>query len=96
MGESVRTIGELETLRSAAPQTILLAIEADPKIRYERLVKRGSTTDHITFEKFLQDEIRENYIASCIALADYKLTNDGDLNDFYSKIDEVLLKILPA
>ena len=50
--ESVRTPGEVEALRGK-PNFYLFAVDADPKVRYERIVLRGSETDHVSFETFL-------------------------------------------
>ena len=50
--ESLRTEGEIAALR-AKGDFLLVAVDADPKVRYERIVARGSETDKISFEKFL-------------------------------------------
>ena len=56
--ESLRTVGEIESLKSKGNFT-LLAVDANPKVRYERVLKRSGSTDDISFEKFLADEERE-------------------------------------
>ena len=56
--ESLRTEGEIAALR-AKGNFLLLAVDADPKLRYERIVARASETDQISYEKFLADEARE-------------------------------------
>ena len=102
--ESVRTIGEIETLRAKAPDFYLLAVDADPAVRYERIVKRNSSTDKISYERFLVDEARESHhtekwlinLPACISEADFKLTDDGTFDDLHNQIDKILLKIFPA
>jgi dephospho-CoA kinase len=97
--ESVRTVGEVQSLR--AKGMYLLAIDADPKIRYSRVMVRKSVTDDISFEKFLSDEARESEsddpskqnLRHTVALADFTLNNDGSVEDLYSQIDHVLEKI---
>ncbi len=96
--ESVRSMGELELLRKDAENFYLLAINADPKTRYERIVRRGSSTDHITFEKFVDDERKELVstevwnmnINQCMAHADFTIENDGPINELYAKVEEFL------
>lgn len=95
--ESLRTVGEIESLRKKGNFS-LLAIDADPKIRYERNLKRSTTTDNISFEKFLSDEEREmtsddpnkQNLRKCIELADFKIENNGTLEEFNSKLEEIL------
>ncbi len=102
--ESVRTIGEVETLKNKASEFYLLAVDADPAIRYERVVKRGSSSDDVCYEKFLADEYRESHhkekwlqnLPACIAIADFKLTDNNTFEDLHSQINEILMKILPA
>lgn len=98
--ESIRTPGEIESLRSKGP-FYLFAVDADPVIRYNRIKQRGSETDKIDFETFVQNENREmnasdpnkQNLAACIALADYVFHNNGDLNALYLQVDAVLESI---
>ena len=101
--ESVRTEGEVNALRENG-HCYLLAIDADPKVRYERIVLRGSATDHISFEKFLADEEREMHdpdpakqnLARCIELADHRISNNGTVEELHQQIDLILQKITEA
>lgn len=94
--ESLRTIGEVESLRSKGNFT-LLAVDADPKIRYERIVKRSGSTDNISFEKFLADEEREmdstdpnkQNLKKCIEMADYIVDNNGTIEDLIFKLEKI-------
>lgn len=95
--ESIRTVGEIETLRNKG-KFILLAVDAEAKIRYQRVVKRGSSTDDVTFEKFLADEEKEmnstdpnkQNLKKCIEMADFRLENNGTIEKLDSKIEEIL------
>lgn len=49
--ESLRTEGEIAALR-AKGDFLLVAVDADPKVRYERIVARGSETDKISLKNF--------------------------------------------
>ena len=97
--ESVRTPGEVESLRKNE-HFLLFAVDADPKIRYERIVDRNSETDHVTFETFLENERREmsstdpnhQNIGRCMEMADYVFQNNGDFEDLYRQVEEALGK----
>jgi dephospho-CoA kinase len=95
--ESLRTEGEIAALR-AKGNFLLIAVDADPKIRYERIIARGSETDKISFEKFLADEAREMHatdpnkqnLARCIELADHRLINNGTKEYLRSQVDRII------
>lgn len=95
--ESLRTVGELESLREKGNFT-LLAVDADPKIRYQRILGRSSVTDNIGFEKFLSDEEREmdsddpnkQNLRRCIEMADFRIENNGTVEELNSKLEEIL------
>ena len=95
--ESVRTPGEVESLRQQE-HFLLFAVDADPKIRYERVVLRGSETDHISYETFLENEAREmsstdpnhQNIGRCMQMADYVFYNDGNFENLYQQVEQVL------
>lgn len=95
--ESIRNLGEIEILMNKG-RFYLLAVEADPTIRYERAVLRNNIADQISFEKFMEDEKREmmsdnpneQNIRLCIKNANYFLKNNGTLKEFYDKIDVVV------
>ncbi len=76
----------------------LIAVDADPRIRYDRITLRASETDNITFDIFLANEKRE-YITSdpnkqnlsrCIQLADIVLQNNGSLNELNVQLEKQL------
>lgn len=98
--ESIRTPGEVEFLKSKG-DFYLLSVDAHSKTRYERVFARGSETDNISFERFLADEAREmksidpnkQNISWCIDHADYKLMNDGSVEDLQKDVDVILQKI---
>ncbi len=100
--ESLRSVGEIQALRNKPQSFYLLAVDADPKIRYERIVKRNSSTDNISYEKFLDDEAREMAdsspggmkIAECISMADGKVNNNLDLETLHREIDKIIHPLL--
>ena len=99
--ESIRTEGEILSLREKG-DFVLFAVDADPKIRYQRVTQRKTETDNIDFEKFLADERKEmtstdpnhQNLSKCISMADYIINNDGDFEALHHQIDEIIDKIL--
>lgn len=95
--ESIRTAGEVEAMRDKEG-FCLLAVDADARTRYDRISKRGTSTDSISFEEFAAQEEREmssddpgkQNLGECIRLADYALRNDGTFDDLYVQLEEIL------
>lgn len=98
--ESIRTVGEVNALHDKGNFS-LLAVDADQKLRYKRIIERASETDKITYETFVENENREmssvdpnkQNINACMQLADFKFMNNGTLDELYKELDEVLDKI---
>jgi dephospho-CoA kinase len=90
--ESIRTPGEVKFLKRFG--FYLLAVDADVRKRYDRVVGRGSETDRISFDEFLADEKREmsssdpnkQNIGECIRLADMIFYNDGSVDGLYGQL----------
>jgi len=98
--ESVRNIGEVDYLKHQK-NFVLIAVESDIKIRYDRIVRRNSALDHVTFEQFERDNAREmastdeakGNIAECIRRSDFRVENDGTIPELRVKIDKILKMI---
>ncbi|MCL2435611.1 MAG: AAA family ATPase [Lentimicrobiaceae bacterium] len=92
--ESIRTPGEIASLRTK-DNFSLWAVDADPKVRYERIFARQSETDQISFDTFLANEQREmnaedptkQNLAECIRQADVLLENNGEFEKLYRQIE---------
>ncbi len=95
--ESIRASAEVTKLREA--RGLLLAIDADRNIRYQRLVGRGSTTDKISFEQFMEQELLEMddpnpfglQKRAVMASADYTIMNNGSLRELQVAVDGFLI-----
>jgi len=100
--ESIRNLGEIEILKDKG-LFYLLVVEANPSIRYKRIVLRGGNTDKISFEKFMEDEKREmasvdpnkQNLSLCIENADFLFTNNKRRKDLYKQINDAMHKIIP-
>jgi len=98
--ESIRTPGEVYSLK-AKSDFYLFAVDANPKVRFERIKIRKSSTDNIDFKTFMANEDREmntadpnkQNLSKCIKMADYKFNNDGDLESLNKEVEIVLNKI---
>ena len=95
--ESVRTVWEVELLRDKE-NFILLSIDADQKLRYQRALERNSAKDHISFEKFQEQEALEAAsedpnkwnIKACQKLADVEIQNNWDVKTLYEAIENMV------
>lgn len=98
--ESLRTEGEIIALRKKG-EFYLFAVDADPKLRYARVEKRATESDHVSYEKFLADENREmnsndptkQNLKRCSDIADYRFENNGTIDELYEKVEAVLNEI---
>jgi dephospho-CoA kinase len=98
--ESIRTVGEVTELQSKGNFN-LFSVDADRKIRYERILVRGSETDQVSYETFAENEDREmtatdpnkQNVGACMKLADNHFTNNGTFDELYAQVDAVLSKM---
>jgi len=91
--DSIRNPGEIKELRKNEG-FILVAVYADAKIRFQRLLKRGRIGDAQTFEKFLEHEKKENndegagqQLDKCIEMADTIINSNGTVEEANNDID---------
>lgn len=97
--ESIRNPGEVEEIKQRGGY--LFAVDADPKIRHERISSRKSPTDRVSFEQFLKDEEREmgstdptkQNLSFCINNADYLILNNGTLEDLYERVEKSVISL---
>lgn len=95
--ESIRTPGEIDFLKQHG-DFILLAVDADPHLRYERITLRQSSTDQVDFDTFIENEQREmttidpnkQNLQQCIEQADILLINNGSINDLFTQLESKL------
>ena len=98
--ESIRTPGEVYSLRKKG-NFILLAVDADPQIRYQRIRQRKSETDQVDFKTFIENEQREmnstdpnaQNVSRCVVLADYKLVNNGTIVQLNRQVESILERL---
>ena len=97
--ESVRTIGEAEFLKEKG--ALLFAVDADRKLRYERILARGSETDQVDFDTFCLQEDREMAssdpwdmnVFGVMQISDARIENNGTVEELHAKVDEALANL---
>ena len=90
--ESIRAIGEAEHLRMH--NALLWGVDADRKIRYERVLKRYSETDKVDFKTFCEHEDRELQgteewdmnVIGVMKIADHIFYNNGTVEELFLQI----------
>jgi dephospho-CoA kinase len=102
--ESFRTPGEIESIRNKG-KFILLAIDAPAKLRFKRIVDRNGVGDVESVEELMTIEKQQMHstdpnkhnLSACIAMADYKIINNGTIEELQTKVEEVLglMNLLP-
>lgn len=98
--ESIRTVGEAELLQSKG--ALLWAVNADRRVRYERVLKRWSETDKVDFDTFCIYEDREMQstepwdmnVFAVMKMADHIFTNNGTQEELFAQVEEALNKAL--
>lgn len=98
--ESIRTTGEIDSLRKRGA-FYLFAVDADPKLRFDRIQLRKSVTDQVNYETFLANEKRESVstnpgiqnLNACIRQADVVFRNDGTMEELFRQVNSALTNI---
>lgn len=91
--DGARRMTDIEYLKKL-PGFVLVAIEVDQKLRYQRLVARNENPgdDKKTFEQFVLDEKAEaeSEIPFLMQQATLKIDNNGSLEDLYKQLDNLV------
>lgn len=95
--ESIRRIGEADFIIDHG--ATLIAIDAAPEIRYERIRRRNSQTDQVSYETFLEQERAEmasvnpyeQNVGAVVQMAHHRIINNGSLEELYVQLDELFV-----
>lgn len=94
--EGIRRLADIVSLKDF-PNFYLISLEAETQIRYERLVKRNENAgdSEKTYQQFLTDEKKETelQIPEVMAIAKYRIDNNGSFDDLYAQIDKIITDI---
>lgn len=94
--DGVRRPMDIETL-GKNPEFVLLYVEADFMIRYERIKGRGQNADDTTktIEEFKADHLLETEVTipALRSDADYIINNDGTFEELIEQVDVIMEKL---
>ena len=97
--ESLRAVAEAKYLKQQGG--VLLAVDADPGVRYQRVQARRSASDQVSYEQFLEHEALEKndpdpngmQKAAVMEMADHTIMNDGTVEELEQKVETFLHQI---
>ena len=96
--EALHDVGEALYIKEVGG--ILLGLDADMHVRYQRAIARGSEKDGVTFEEFKSHINREEHggglhnIRAALLHADYTIINDSTREELYAQIEDVFAEII--
>lgn len=91
----MRQLGQIEYLRKHT-DFLLVAVDASAVIRFNRAQKDRKLGEANSLEEFIDRELKENQppnkqrLFECMKLADITIVNEGSIEEFYSKLDELM------
>ncbi|MDQ5893311.1 MAG: dephospho-CoA kinase [Patescibacteria group bacterium] len=91
----LRAVDEIYTLKKLGGKVVALNAPMDKRFEWAKI--RGRIGDHISFEDFKAIENKEysdkdknsQNVAPVMALADYEVMNDGNLDSLFKKLDAI-------
>ena len=97
----IRPPSDIEVFKKAFGEKFVLVavVISDDKVRYQRMLARGSERDGKSIEKLRENDIHEEEIfrtSESIKMADYVMKNDGSVDDFYDGVTDFYENYLKA
>lgn len=104
--DGIRNPAEVEELKKLK-DFFLISVDANPRIRFERMVARSRESDPITWEDFIRvDKIDKGVgekesgqgVGKCMKMAKFILFNEGSLEEIKEKIEKLyqdIQKLIP-
>lgn len=91
----IRSPEDVSIMKEAFNEDFILVhvYVTDARVRFERMAKRGSKRDAISYEDLLtQDKISEELfnIQEAISMANFSVSNDGTLADLHRQVDGLM------
>jgi dCMP deaminase len=99
--DSIRNPAEVDVLRQL-PGFTLIGVDADPRLRFERLRTRNRQGDPMEWDTFKALEARETksanpnaqQLAATFDLADVTVNNDGSLDELQAQVRTLLRDVI--
>ena len=94
--DGVRSLHEVEYFKRKLGDVRIVAVHASPTTRYRRILERSRPGDPKNWDEFRRRDITELSwgIGEVIALADYMIVNEGDLESIKREVRRLLEEIL--
>ena len=97
--ESLRAVAEVRRIKELGGK--VLGIDALPELRFKRAIARNSVKDHVTYEKWLEQEKAESNqsdphkqnIFGALKEADFVITNNGSIGDLHKQVELFIQQI---
>lgn len=91
----VRSPHDVQLLREILGRSFVLieVFVTDPRVRFERMRRRGAARDADSYERFLEQDRGEEQVfrvEEATRLADYSLSNDRELDDLHRAIEDLI------
>ena len=79
----------------------MISVDADARLRYDRLCSRGRIGDSDSWESFVNQEKQEEnnddpnkqQLSKTMNMADYSVDNSGSLGDLEKQVRKILSKL---
>ncbi len=94
--DGLRSLHEVKEFRKEFPRFKVIAIHASPKMRFNRLLKRGRSDDPKDWETFYMRDQRELSvgIGEVIATSDYMIVNEGSIDQLRAELKQLIKKVV--
>jgi len=94
--DGIRSLHEVEEFKRHFPNFTLIAIQASPETRFQRLFKRRRSDDPRTWETFIERDTRELSVGlgAVIATADHIIINEGTEEQLKRNVRKVLEDVI--
>jgi dephospho-CoA kinase len=72
---------------------VLICVTADQRKRFQRVLARGEPRDPKTWRDFLEQDRAEErifHLAEACKLADYRIDNNGTVEELFQRIDRII------